>query len=276
MSLQRGPIGIFDSGFGGLRVARTIIEKLPAYDYLYLGDTARAPYGDRTRDEIDAFTREAVSWLTGRGASLVILACNTASSEALRTVQREQVSRSGRANTLGVLIPAAEAAVRATRGRRVGVLATTGTVRSGAYPREIAKLDPNISVYQSAAPELVPLIEAGRHDDPEISSLLQRYLDPLVRERVDTLILGCTHYGILGHRIRELLGDMTVISGEDVVADSLAGYLGRHGDIEAGITRGSTRSFYTTGDTDTFARLGSEFFGEAIGPLTVASARSAS
>lgn len=258
------PIGIFDSGFGGLFVFRHIAARLPQYDYIYLGDTARAPYGERPQEEVYRFTREAVDFLKREGAGLIILACNTASSDALRRIQGEESAR-GTNTVLGVLIPAVEAAVHATQSKHIGIIATTGTVASGKYIRELAKLDSTLSVHQSAAPLLVPMIEAGDHNEKLVQTTLHQYLEPLLKENIDVLVLGCTHYGILKDTISKIVGpEITIIASEDVVPLKLEDYLARHSDIATTLTRRGARRFLTTGDTERFDRLGSEFFGQEI------------
>jgi len=257
-------IGFFDSGFGGLHVLRGVVKRLPQYDYLYLGDSARAPYGPRSSEEVYAFTKQGVEFLFAHGAGLVVLACNTASSEALRKLQSDYAA-DPKKKVLGVLIPFAEAAAAQTRIKRVGVIATEGTVRSGSFVREITKVDPAIQVFQSASPLLVPLVEAGRQDSEEADALIRGYVAPLLAEKIDTLVLGCTHYGILEEKIRAAVGpEMRIISERDVVPEKLAEYLKRHPDIEARLTRGGARQFYSTGPAARFEELGSVFFGEAL------------
>lgn len=255
-------IGIFDSGFGGLHVMRSIVRALPAYDYVYLGDTARAPYGDRPQETIYAYTRQAVDFLFAHGCGIVIIACNTASSEALRRIQDEYGARK---KVLGVLIPAAEEAVQKSLGRRVGIIATRGTVVSKKFVRELKKLDAGVRVYQQACPLLVPLIEAGEHTTRETETILKRYLKPLVRKNIDTLILGCTHYGILEKKTRAIIGpDIALVSEARVVPKKLKAYLARHAEIETTLgKRGSVR-FFSTDHTDKFRTLGGKLFGKPI------------
>ncbi|MDD3531010.1 MAG: glutamate racemase [Candidatus Pacebacteria bacterium] len=259
---QEKRIGIFDSGFGGLDVTRAIVAALPEYEYLYLGDTARAPYGDRSQETIYAFTKQAVEFLFAHDCELVILACNTASSEALRKIQQEYLPRyAPDKRVLGVLIPAAEDAMEKSSGKKIGVIATTGTVASGAYTRELAKFDQGVQVFQNACPLLVPIVESGEQDSPETFTVLERYLAPLLREHIDTLILGCTHYGILESQIRTIVGpNVTIISSAAVVPDKLRAYLARHPELEAGLSKGGSIRFFSTDATDTFKRLGSKLF----------------
>ena len=259
-------IGIFDSGFGGLHIMRAIVRALPQYDYVYLGDSARAPYGDRTQETIHAFTKQAINFLFKRDCELVIIACNTAASDALRKIQQEYLpKRAPGKKVLGVLTPAAEEAAQKTRNKRVDIIATEGTVKSKKFIRELAKLNPKIKVFQQACPLLVPLVEAGEQHSPEMGTILKRYLHPLLKKKIDTLILGCTHYGILEKRIRDIVGpDIALISEAKIVPQKLAAYLARHRDLEARLgKRGSVR-FFSTDRTDNFRRLGSTFFGWPI------------
>lgn len=264
-------IGVFDSGFGGLTLLRDMVRVLPQYDYLYLGDTARAPYGTRSPEIVRAFTKEAVDFLYREGCQLVILACNTASSEALREMQQNYVPRTyPNRRILGVLVPAAQDAVAKTKNNRIGVIATEGTVLSRAYERELKKLNPDVEVFQRACPLLVPLIEAGE-DNPVLTSLLlQRYLTPLLERDIDTLILGCTHYGIIEQAVQNMVGtNVAVIGSGTAVAPKLANYLARHPELEKDITQGGTSTFCTTDLTEKFARLGSRFYGDEFVPRIV-------
>ncbi len=265
MVYPAGMIGLFDSGFGGLHVLRDIARRLPQYGYLYLGDSAHAPYGPRTFDEVYAFTKQGVEFLFAHGAELVVLACNTASSEALRKIQQGYQKEGSDRKVLGVLIPFAEAAATGTHTKRVGVMATEGTVRSGAFPREIQKVNANIEVFQHACPLLVPLVESGGQDSGEAEPLIRTYVAPLLEKKIDALVLGCTHYGILEEKIRKVVGpDIRVISDSEVMPESLASYLRRHPELETRIAKNGTMHFYCTGDTKTFDTLGSVFFGKSI------------
>ena len=271
MNEPSASIGIFDSGFGGLRVLRAITDRMPEYDYIYVGDTRRAPYGDLSRQDVLSYTREGVAFLFSHGCGLVVLACNTSSSESLRIIQQVDVPAHYRdKRVLGVLVVAAEYAARLTRNKRVGVIATKRTVLSGAFPREIRKLDPSVRVFQRAAPALVPLIERGEHGSRAVHSELVSCLTPLIDERVDTLVLGCTHYGILEREIRSIIGEnITLVAEESIVAEELQKYLARHADIEGALGKHRERVFYSTGETKPFRTLGSEFFGLPIEPRRV-------
>lgn len=259
-------IGIFDSGFGGLDIMRGIIKELPEYDFVYLGDTARVPYGNRSQDVIYEFTKQAVDFLFSNNCELVILACNTASSEALRKIQQEHLPKhSSNKRVLGVIIPAVEQAIMKTKNKRVGVMATEGTVKSGAFVRELLKSDSKIKVFQNACPLLVPIIESGEQNSEIADIMLKKYLKPLLDKNIDTLILGCTHYGILESKISRVVGkDISVISEVKIVAKKLKDYLSRHEEIERMLSKKGKRDFYSTDLTKKFDVLGSKFFGKKI------------
>jgi glutamate racemase len=261
-------IGVFDSGYGGLTVLRKLVEKLPAYDYLYLGDNARAPYGTRSYDTVYRYTLEAVEWLFRQGCPLVILACNTASAKALRTIQQRVLPGLAPDNrVLGVIRPTTEVIGNFTRSGEVGIMATSGTVQSGSYPIEIARFFPELKVYQQACPMLVPLIENNDHRNPGADYFIHRYVGELKQAspRIDTILLACTHYPLVADRISAAAGGgIRVLGQDDIVAGSLADYLQRHPEMEKRLTRGGTRSFYTTDSTDDFDRHGREFFGEEL------------
>lgn len=265
---RSGAIGVFDSGFGGLSILKEIVRQLPQYDYIYLGDTARAPYGTRSQAVIYQFTEQAVDFLFKRGCWLIILACNTASAEALRKIQQNYLAKHyANRKVLGVLIPAAEQVVAKTKNKRVGVMATGGAVASGAFVREIKKIKPTIQVFQNPAPLLVPIVEEGEHNSAIADLALAKYLQPLLRKNIDTLLLGCTHYGILEKKIKQIVGpNIAIISEGKVVAKKLADYLQRHSEIEQKLSRNSQRQFLTTDLTDKFQKLGSRFFGQKIRP----------
>ena len=264
--LKKSPIGVFDSGFGGLEVFREIKKLLPEYDYIYLGDTARAPYGTRAQTEIYKFTEQAVGFLFKKNCPLIISACNTASSEALRKIQQNYlVKHYPDRRVLGVIIPAVESAIGLTKNKKIGVMATQGTVASESFIRELKKIDDDIEVYQKACPLLVSLIEAGEENSEVMDSALKEYLEPLMEKGIDTLILGCTHYGLLAGKIREMVGeDIRMISQGGIVAEKLKDYLQRHKEIQAKISKNSSIEFLTTDLTEKFQKLGSVFFGFEI------------
>ncbi len=257
-------IGIFDSGLGGLIIAKSLIAKLPEYDYIYLGDTARVPYGNRSQKTIYQFTEEAIRFLFNRDCELIIVACNTASAEALRKIQQNYlIERFPRRKVLGVLIPAAEESVEKTQNKKIGVLATTSTANSGAFAREVKKLMPDSQVFEHAAPLLVPLIENNgiKWSVP----ILEEYLKPLLDKDIDTLILGCTHYPILKSEIGEIVGDkVKVISQDEVVPNKFKNYLSRHPEIDEKITKNSEREFCVTDLTESVDSLGKKLFGQDI------------
>ncbi|MBU3918319.1 glutamate racemase [Patescibacteria group bacterium] len=261
--LKKSPIGIFDSGFGGLEVFREIVKLLPEYDYIYLGDTARAPYGARAQAEIYKFTEQAVDFLFKQDCALIISACNTASSEALRKIQQNYLIKNyPDKRVLGVVIPAAESAAELTKNKKIGVIATQGTVASESFIRELKKIDKNIEVYQMACPLLVPLIETGKENSKEMELALEECLKPLIEKHIDTLILGCTHYGLLSDKIRDITGKgIKIVSEGKIVAEKLKDYLKRHREIEEKISKNSLIEFLTTDLTEKFQKLGSVFFG---------------
>jgi glutamate racemase len=262
-------IGVFDSGFGGLNVFKHISEILKEHDLVYLGDTARAPYGNRSQETIYEYVKQGVEFLFSKDCNLIVLACNTASSEALRKIQQEYIpDKYPERNVLGVLIPVAEEVVDITTNKRVGVLATEGTISSGAYVREIQKIDPDIQVFGQSAPLLVPMIESRDENDFAITSAISEYIDPLIASAVDTIILGCTHYGILKYKIKEVLDkkgeNITLVSGEDIVAQKLKNYLFNHSEFNSNISRNGNREYYTTDLGEKFDDFGSELMGEKI------------
>jgi glutamate racemase len=258
-------IGVFDSGFGGLVVLREFIKVLPDYDYLYLGDNARIPYGTRSDRVVIRFTEQAVDYLFRQGCRLIVLACHTASARALRRIQQVFLPKRypGR-RVLGVLIPTVEEAAASTRAKRIGVIATEGTVTSRSFELELKKLDPNLTVIQQACPLLVPIIESGEQDWEGTGLILRRYLAPL-QNRVDTLILGCTHYSILKDQVRAILGPgHDLICSGQVTAAKLVDYLKRHPETESTLSRGRSRRYLTTDLTPRFAQLASLFMGHPL------------
>ncbi|MCI6551128.1 MAG: glutamate racemase [Prevotella sp.] len=251
-----GPIGIFDSGYGGLTILHGIRQLLPDYDYVYLGDNARAPYGPRSFDIVYEFTRQAVRKLFEMGCHLVILGCNTASAKALRTIQTNDLPGwDATRRVLGVIRPTAEVIGHLTRNNHVGLLATEGTVRSHSYDLEIKKLWPELTVTGVACPFWVPLIEYNEADSPGADYFVKKRIDELMRmdPMVDTIILGCTHYPILMPKILKYVqpGVRIVPQGE-YVADSLKNYLERHPELESRCTRKGTCRYYTTENAEKF------------------------
>jgi glutamate racemase len=262
------PIGIFDSGYGGLTVMKEILGQLPSYDYIYLGDNARAPYGPRSFERVYRYTGEAVRWLFNRGCHLVILACNTASAKALRTIQQNDLSRIDTARrVLGVLRPVTEQAGSFTKTGHIGILGTVGTVESQSYPIEIQKFFPDITVTQEACPLWVPLVENGEQESPGADYFIKKHIDNLLRKdpEIDALILGCTHYPLLINTIRRFLPpSVEVISQGTLVAKSLADYLKRHREIEARCSRSRIYKYYTTDSAEIFDLRARIFMDRAI------------
>ncbi|MBR6797796.1 MAG: glutamate racemase [Opitutales bacterium] len=264
---MNAPIGIFDSGYGGLTIFQKIRESLPAYDFLYLGDNARAPYGTRSFEVVYEFTKTAVFSLFARGCPLVILACNTASAKALRTLQQEDLPKSDdpTRRVLGVIRPTVEAADSLSRTKHIGVLGTEGTVASRSYELELAKLFPQIRVVSEACPMWVPLVENRETGTPAAEFFVKRHLNALFSrdEKIDTLILGCTHYPILLPQIRKFLppGVNAFPQGE-CVARSLKNYLSRHPEMEGRISRGGNANFLTTESAERFSLAAKTFLGE--------------
>ena len=262
------PIGIFDSGYGGLTVFKSIAAQLPQYDYVYLGDNARAPYGNRSFDTVHQYTLECVEWFFRMGCPLVILACNTASAKALRTIQQNDLPRiAPDKRVLGVIRPTAEIIGSYTKTRSVGVLGTKGTITSDSYKIEINKFFPEIKVHQLACPMWVPLVEYGEYRSAGADYFVQKYLDELLTSApdIDTILLACTHYPLLMDKIKKYLPDnIAVVAQGEIVANSLANYLHRHDSmVQAISTQGSMR-FYTTDDTADFDNHASTFFGSKV------------
>ena len=258
-------IGVFDSGFGGLVVLREFLQVLPQYDYLYLGDNARIPYGTRSDRVVIRFTEQAVDYLFRQGCRLIVLACHTASARALRRIQQVWLpARYPGLRVLGVLIPTVEEAVARTRGKRIGVIATEGTVISQSFDLELKKLDPEVEVVQQACPLLVPIIESGEQEWEGTSLILRRDLAPFAG-RVDTLILGCTHYSILKEQISAILGPgHELICSGQVTAAKLVDYLARHPEMETRLSRRGTRRYLATDLTPSFQQLASLFMGHPL------------
>lgn len=262
------PIGIFDSGYGGLTVFKAIAEKLPGYDYIYLGDNSRAPYGNRSFDTVHNYTLQCVKWFFEQGCPLVILACNTASAKALRTIQQKDLPSIAPAHrVLGVIRPTAEIIGKYTRTGKVGVMGTTGTISSDSYKIEIGHFFPDVQVFQQACPMLVPLIENGEQETEGADYFVKKYVDALLAQSpgIDTILLACTHYPLVEARIRKFLPTgIEVISQGQIVADSLANYLDRHAEIETKVSRNGVTRYYTTDDAAEFDMKGSLFRGDIV------------
>ena len=256
LSSSPGPIGIFDSGYGGLTILNGIRQLLPQYDYLYLGDNARAPYGPRSFDVVYEFTRQAVQRLFEMGCHLVILGCNTASAKALRTIQQHDLPLwDPERRVLGVIRPTAEVIGQLTKSRHVGILATEGTIKSESYNLEIQKLHPDIQVSGVACPFWVPLVEYNEADSPGADYFVKKRIDQIMRldPQIDCLILGCTHYPLLMPKILKYLPDgVRVIPQGEYVADSLKSYFKRNTTIEQKCSKNATVRYLTTENPDKF------------------------
>lgn len=266
--LTPGPIGIFDSGYGGLTILSQIRKHMPEYDYLYLGDNARTPYGTRSFEVVYEFTSQAVRTLFEMGCSLVILACNTASAKALRTIQQIDLPKIDPCKrVLGIIRPTVEYLGEITETRHVGVLATSGTIKSQSYPLEIKKLFPDIVVSGEACPIWVPLVENGEAQSDGADYFVSRHIDNLLAkdDKIDTIILGCTHYPILYDKIRRYTPDhIKVIMQGEYVGRSLTDYMSRHPEMDRLCTKNGACRFLTTESVDTFRQYGSIFFDEEI------------
>jgi glutamate racemase len=266
--MKNKPIGIFDSGYGGLTVLKEIVAKLPQYDYLYLGDNARAPYGTRSYSTVYEYTLQSVKWFFDRGCSLVILACNTASAKALRTIQQNDLPLMGAGKrVLGVIRPTTEIIGNYTKTNSVGVLGTTGTIQSNSYPIEIKKFFPELKVYQEACPMWVPLIENNEYDSAGADYFVKKNITNLLTGsgEIDTILLGCTHYPIMMDKIKQFVSpDITILSQGEIVANSLQDYLNRHTDIAAKCSSNGLLSFFTTDSADEFDDHAGIFFGKAV------------
>ncbi|MDA1060195.1 MAG: glutamate racemase [bacterium] len=259
-------IAFFDSGYGGLTVLKPVMDLLPEYDYLYLGDNARAPYGNHSEESIKKFSEQAVNYLFGQGVSLIIFACNTASSVALRFIQEKYLkgSKEEDRKVLGVLIPVAQEAMRRTGNNRVGVIGTKATINSKVYEKEISKLNPEVKVYSRACPLLVPFIEENWHHKPEAISILKKYLKPLKSCNIDTLILGCTHYPLMQKEIKKTMKNVNILQSGEITAKSLRDYLERHPEIESKLSKNKSRKFLTTDDPKSFKEFTEKHFGMKI------------
>jgi glutamate racemase len=265
---RKKPIGIFDSGYGGLTVMKDITAKLPQYDYIYLGDNARAPYGNRSFETVYHYTWECVQWFFEQGCSLVILACNTASAKALRSIQQNDLPKDNAdKRVLGVIRPTTEIIGNFSESKSVGILATNGTVASGSYPVEISKFFPDLKVYQEACPMWVPLIENNEHQNNGADFFVKKNLHNIFEKGklIDVLLLACTHYPLLREKIEEYVPiGVKLISQGEIVASSLADYLKRHPEIDKQCSKDGNRRFYTTDSTEDFDNHATTFFGEPV------------
>lgn len=263
-----GPIGVFDSGYGGLTILKEIRRRLPQYDYIYLGDNARAPYGTRSFELIFDFTRQAVEKFFSLGCHLVVIACNTASAKALRSIQQQVLPLTAPdRRVLGVIRPTVEVLGSETHSGHVGLLATPGTVNSHSYLLEVEKLYPEMKITEKDCPMWVPLVETGEANGPGADYFVEKYISEILDAdpEIDTLILGCTHYPILLPKIRQFTPEnIRILPQGELVADSLADYLKRHPEIETKCTRGGSLQYLTTETPEKFNRLASLFMEQPV------------
>lgn len=268
LSGKPGPIGVFDSGYGGLTILHGMRQLLPQYDYLYLGDNARTPYGTRSFDVVYRFTRQAVMKLFERGCHLVILGCNTASAKALRSIQQNDLPLvAPDRRVLGIIRPTAEKIGQLTTKRHVGILATEGTIKSNSYNLEISKLYPDIKVSGVACPFWVPLVEYNEADSPGADYFVKKRIDQLMDldPDIDAIILGCTHYPLLMPKIKKYVPEgVRIVSQGEYVANSLADYLTRHPEMERRCSKGGTCRYLTTENTERFKESAQMFLHESV------------
>ena len=266
--MKKQPIGVFDSGYGGLSILREITAALPQYDYIYMGDNARAPYGTRDFDTVYEYTLQCVKWFFSQGCQLVILACNTASAKALRTIQQHdlpEIDPSRR--VLGVIRPTSEVIGNYSKSGHVGIMGTNGTVQSNSYVIEIEKFFPHINVSQEACPMWVSLVENNEYQSPGADYFVKKHIDHLLQKdaSIDTILLACTHYPLLMDKIKKYTpGGISVISQGHIIAAGLADYLLRHPEIDVKCSKHGSRKFYTTGEPADFNNHASLFYGEDI------------
>ena len=263
-----GPIGIFDSGYGGLTILDAIRKELPQYDYLYLGDNARAPYGPRSFNIVYRFTLEAVKYLFEQGCQLVILACNTASAKALRTIQQNDLPNiDNTRRVLGVIRPTVEKIGDISKSGNIGILGTAGTVQSRSYDMEINKLHPDFNVYSQSCPLWVPLVENLEANGDGADYFVEKYIKSLLsqNDNIDSIILGCTHYPILIDKIKKFTpSHINIVEQGSIVAKSLNDYLERHPEIESRCSKNGKCTFLTTEDSEKFDSMASIFLKEEI------------
>ena len=262
------PIGVFDSGYGGLTILKELKKKLPNYDYLYLGDNARAPYGPRSFETVYEYTLESVEWFFNQGCELVILACNTASAKALRNIQQLNLPQMAPGKrVLGVIRPSSEVLGNYSTTKQVGILGTTGTVQSDSYIIELEKFFPELKVYQQACPMWVPLIENGEYDKPGADYFVKQYLNELFSQsaQIDTLLLACTHYPLLVDKIKAYVPkEVQIVSQGEIIAQSLAIYMQKHPEMDQKCSKNGKITFFTTENEKLFEQQASLFFGQKI------------
>lgn len=266
--MNKGPIGVFDSGYGGLTILKEVTSKLPAYDYIYLGDNARAPYGSRSFETVYQYTLQCVQWFFKKGCPLVVLACNTASAKALRTIQQNDLAFIDPAKrVLGVIRPTTKIIGNYTKNNKVGILATPGTVQSNSYPIEIGKFFPAVEVYQQACPMWVPLIENMEHGSLGADFFIKKNIDNLFAQSgdIDTVLLACTHYPLLLEKIKQYTPRGTIILTQgEIVANSLHDYLQRNAGLEENCTKNGRLAFFTTDSAEDFDNHAALFFEKPV------------
>jgi len=266
--MMTAPIGVFDSGYGGLTVLKEIKNRLPQYDFIYLGDNARTPYGSRSFETVYEYTLEAVKWLFSKGCPLVILACNTASAKALRTIQQKYLPQfDPEKRVLGVIRPTAEIIGNYSQSKKLGILGTKGTIKSDSYPIEIKKFLQGAEVFQHACPMWVPLVENNEYNSEGADYFIKKDLEILLNTNaeIDTVLLACTHYPLLMKKIKQFLPqNIQVISQGKIVAESLSEYLDRHPEIEEKCSKNSQLEFFTTDSTTDFDQHSEIFFGKKV------------
>jgi glutamate racemase len=271
---MKSPIGIFDSGYGGLTVLKELIRQLPEYDYLYLGDNARAPYGNRSFETVYRYTLQCVKWFFEQGCPLVILACNTASAKALRTIQQRDLPQlDPHRRVLGVIRPTAEVIGHYSRSGEVGIFATSGTVQSCSYVLETAKFFPEVKLFQQACPLWVPLIENNEHHSPGAQYFLEKYTAALLSQsaNIDTILLACTHYPLIEEQIRQVIPpSVKLLSQGQIIAQSLSEYLLRHPEMDRRLSKEGHRAFHTTDDVEDFNRHAGLFYGSEVSAIYAA------
>ena len=266
-------IGVFDSGYGGLTILKEIRKRLPQYDYIYLGDNARNPYGSRSFEIIYEYTLQAVKALFERECHLVVLACNTASAKALRSIQQIDLPKINPSKrVLGVIRPTIERVPEITKTKHIGLLATPGTVKSSSYSLELQKLSPEITITEHPCPMWVPIVENNEIESPGADYFIQKEISSLLKKdpEIDTVVLGCTHYPLLIEKIRKFLpNDINILCQGPIVAESLEDYLRRHPEIESRLSRFASIRYLTTEHTEKFDSLASVFLGKPINSSTI-------
>lgn len=265
---QQGSIGVFDSGYGGLTILKEIVKKLPQYNYAYLGDNARTPYGNRSFETVYHYTQQCVEWFFKNNCHLIILACNTASAKALRNIQQNYLpTQAPTKKVLGVIRPTTEVIGNYTQTNHIGILATNGTIASNSYAIEIKKFFPNVIVHQQACPMWVPLVENNEHHSKGADFFVKEYIDALDKQspNIDTMLLACTHYPLLINKIKEYtpVGTKIITQGE-IVANSLQDYLQRHPEVEILCSKESIINFYTTDSAQDFDKHAAIFYGQTV------------